>query len=172
MPSLLVAICDQIVEGLDSKQRTIDRVLVERACQSEAVARTITAWRPRFGLQDPQLAALDQMGVGIVRVERGHGLAGQLGASLVVQALEPNHVAKGFAAGRGPGGVKQAQEPGQHERAAAISVKAGQSCELVSALGGVACGPGVGIVTQHDHFLSFGHRAELLQKRGERRRIG
>jgi hypothetical protein len=60
MPSLLVALCDQIVEGLDPKQRTIDRVLVERACQSEAVARTITAWRPRFGLQDPQLAALDQ----------------------------------------------------------------------------------------------------------------
>jgi WD40 repeat protein len=59
MPRLLVAICDQIVEGLDPAQPSIDRALVERACQSEAVARTVTAWRPRFGLQDPQLAALD-----------------------------------------------------------------------------------------------------------------
>ncbi len=59
-PGLLVAICDQIVEGLAPQQRIIDRALVERACQSEVVARTITAWRPRFGLQDPRLAALDQ----------------------------------------------------------------------------------------------------------------
>ena len=60
MPKLVVAICDQIVEGLGPTQRTIDRALVERACHSEAVARTITAWRPRFGLQDPRLATLDQ----------------------------------------------------------------------------------------------------------------
>jgi hypothetical protein len=60
MPSLLVAICDQIVEGLEPGQPTIDRALVDRACQSAAVARTITAWRPRFGLQEPQLATLDQ----------------------------------------------------------------------------------------------------------------
>jgi hypothetical protein len=60
MPSLLVAICDQIVEGLDPMERTIDKALVERACRSEAVSRAITAWRPRFGLQDPQLATLDQ----------------------------------------------------------------------------------------------------------------
>jgi WD40 repeat protein len=58
MPSLLVAICNQIVDLLDPDQRTIDRALVESACKSEAVARAITAWRPRFGLQEPQL--LDQ----------------------------------------------------------------------------------------------------------------
>jgi hypothetical protein len=34
--------------------------LVDSACQSDAVARAITAWRPRFGLQEPQLATLDQ----------------------------------------------------------------------------------------------------------------
>jgi hypothetical protein len=60
MPSLLVAICDQIVACLDPDQRTIDRTTVERACRSEVVARTITAWRPRFGLKEPRLATLDQ----------------------------------------------------------------------------------------------------------------
>jgi WD40 repeat protein len=60
MPGLLVAICDQIVEGLEPAQRSIDRALVLRACQSDAVAQAITAWRPQFGLQEPQLAVLDQ----------------------------------------------------------------------------------------------------------------
>jgi WD40 repeat protein len=60
MPSLLMSICDQVVAHLDPDSRTIDRATVENACKSEAVARVITAWRPRFGLQDPRLAALDQ----------------------------------------------------------------------------------------------------------------
>jgi WD40 repeat protein len=60
MPSLLLAICDQVVSRLEPNQRTIDRAVVESACKSEAVARAITAWRPRFGLQEPRLATLDQ----------------------------------------------------------------------------------------------------------------
>ena len=51
---------DQLVARLEPDQRTIDRTAVESACKSEAVARTITAWRPRFGLQEPRLATLDQ----------------------------------------------------------------------------------------------------------------
>jgi WD40 repeat protein len=60
MPSLLVAICDQVAQGLAPDQRTIDRGTVEGAFKSEPVARAITAWRPRFGLQEPRLATLDQ----------------------------------------------------------------------------------------------------------------
>jgi hypothetical protein len=60
MPSLLVAICDQVVSHLEPDQRTIDRSAVESACKSDAVARAITAWRPRFGLQEPRLATFDQ----------------------------------------------------------------------------------------------------------------
>jgi WD40 repeat protein len=60
MPSLLVAICDQVVDGLQPDQRIIERTQVESACQSEAVARAITAWRPRFGLPEPRFATLDQ----------------------------------------------------------------------------------------------------------------
>ena len=60
MPSLLVAICDQVLEGLQPGQLVIDRADVERACKSDAVARTITAWRPRFGLPEPGFATLDQ----------------------------------------------------------------------------------------------------------------
>ena len=60
MPSLLVAICDQVVDYLGPARSTIDRTVVESACKSEAVARAITAWRPRFGLQEPRFATLDQ----------------------------------------------------------------------------------------------------------------
>jgi hypothetical protein len=60
MPSLLVAICDQVLARLQPDQRIIERADVEDACKSEAVARTITAWRPRFGLQESQFATLDQ----------------------------------------------------------------------------------------------------------------
>jgi WD40 repeat protein len=60
MPSLLLAICDQLLDHLGPARRTIDQAVVERACRSEQVARAITAWRPRFGLQDPRLATLDQ----------------------------------------------------------------------------------------------------------------
>ena len=60
MPSLLVAICDQVVAGLEPDQRTIDQAMVESACKSEAVTRAITAWRPHFGLQEPRFATLDR----------------------------------------------------------------------------------------------------------------
>jgi WD40 repeat protein len=60
MPSLLVAICDQLVAQLEPDRRTIDQGMVESACKSEAVTRAITAWRPRFGLQEPRFATLDQ----------------------------------------------------------------------------------------------------------------
>ena len=59
MPGLLLAICDEVIARLEPDQHTIDRAVVESACKSEAVARTITAWRPRFGLKEPRLAALD-----------------------------------------------------------------------------------------------------------------
>jgi hypothetical protein len=60
MPSLLVTICNEIAQGLPADQNTIGRAEVENACRSEAVARAITAWRPRFGLAEQRLAALDQ----------------------------------------------------------------------------------------------------------------
>lgn len=60
MPSLLVAICDQVVARLEPDQHTIDQAMVESACKSEAVTRAITAWRPRFGLQEPRFATLDR----------------------------------------------------------------------------------------------------------------
>ena len=60
MPSLLSTICDQVVDLLAPDQRTIDRAAVDRALKSEAVARTITAWRPRFGLPEPRFATIDQ----------------------------------------------------------------------------------------------------------------
>lgn len=60
MPSMLVAICAQIVERLPPSQHVIDQEVVDAACKSEPIARTITAWRPRFGLREPGLAMLDQ----------------------------------------------------------------------------------------------------------------
>lgn len=60
MPTLLVAICDQLLARLPPDRDTIERADVDGACKSEAVARTITAWRPRFGLPEPRLASLDQ----------------------------------------------------------------------------------------------------------------
>ena len=60
MPSLLVAICDQVLERLQPDQRVVERAELESAYKSEVVARTITAWRPRFGLPDPRCAPLDQ----------------------------------------------------------------------------------------------------------------
>ncbi len=60
MPGLISAICNQVLDRLQPDQRIIERAEVESACKSEAVARTITAWRPRFGLQDPRFATLDQ----------------------------------------------------------------------------------------------------------------
>jgi len=60
MPGLLSAVCDQVLDRLQSDRRIVESFDVESACKSEAVARTITAWRPRFGLQEPRFAALDQ----------------------------------------------------------------------------------------------------------------
>jgi hypothetical protein len=60
MPGLISAICDQVIDRLQPDQSIIERAQLESACKSEAVARTITAWRPRFGLQDPRFATLDQ----------------------------------------------------------------------------------------------------------------
>jgi hypothetical protein len=60
MPSLVSAICDQVVDRLQRDQRIIERADVEGACKSEGVARAITAWRPRFGLSEPRFATLDQ----------------------------------------------------------------------------------------------------------------
>ena len=60
MPGLLTALCDQVLERLPPDQHIIERAEVESACKSEAVAHTITAWRPRFGLQESRFATLDQ----------------------------------------------------------------------------------------------------------------
>lgn len=60
MPGLLSVVCDRLLDGLALERRTIERGDLEDACKSEAVARTITAWRPRFGLREPRLATLDQ----------------------------------------------------------------------------------------------------------------
>jgi WD40 repeat protein len=60
MPGLLAALCDQVLAQLPPDQHIIERAEVESACKSEAVAHTITAWRPRFGLQEPRFATLDQ----------------------------------------------------------------------------------------------------------------
>ena len=60
MPGLISAICDQVLDRLQPDQHIIERAEVEGACRSEAVARLITAWRPRFGLPEPRFAALDQ----------------------------------------------------------------------------------------------------------------
>jgi WD40 repeat protein len=60
MPGLLLALCDQVLERLPPDQHIIERAEVEYACKSEAVAHTITAWRPRFGLPEPRFATLDQ----------------------------------------------------------------------------------------------------------------
>jgi hypothetical protein len=49
-----------VLARLQPDQRIIERAEVESACKSAAVARTITAWRPRFGLQESRFATLDQ----------------------------------------------------------------------------------------------------------------
>ena len=54
MPGLISAICDQVLDRLQPDQHIIERAEVEGACRSEAVARLITAWRPRFGLPEPR----------------------------------------------------------------------------------------------------------------------
>lgn len=60
MPSLLSAVCDQVLERLQPDQHIVERADVEGACKSEGVARVITAWRPRFGLSEQRFATLDQ----------------------------------------------------------------------------------------------------------------
>ncbi len=60
MPSLLVALCDQMLAGLPAEEHMLERADFEHACRSEAVARVVTAWRPRFGLPEPRFATLDQ----------------------------------------------------------------------------------------------------------------
>jgi WD40 repeat protein len=102
MPGLLVAICDQIVAGLAPDQHIIDRSAVESACKSEAVARAITAWRPRFGLQEPRFATLDQT-VALSAIFKTHFTLGDLQAiltSLRVQATltEIEHSARRLVA--------------------------------------------------------------------------
>jgi WD40 repeat protein len=60
MPGLISVLCDQLLEGLSPERRIIESGDVDDACKSEALARTITAWRPRFGLPEPRFAMLDQ----------------------------------------------------------------------------------------------------------------
>lgn len=60
MPGLISVVCDQLLEGLSPERRIIESGDIDDACKSEAIARTITAWRPRFGLQEPRFAMLDQ----------------------------------------------------------------------------------------------------------------
>jgi WD40 repeat protein len=60
MPGLLAALCDQVLVHLPSDENIIERTEIDSACKSEAVAQTITAWRPRFGLQESRFATLDQ----------------------------------------------------------------------------------------------------------------
>jgi WD40 repeat protein len=60
MPGLISVVCDQMLGTLDPQRRILERGDLDDAYKSEAVARTITAWRPRFGLQEPRYATLDQ----------------------------------------------------------------------------------------------------------------
>ena len=60
MPGLLAAICDQVLVHLPPDEDIVERAEVESACKSAAVAHTITAWRPRFGLLESRFATLDQ----------------------------------------------------------------------------------------------------------------
>ena len=60
MPGLLAVLCDQVLARLPPGEDIIERAEVEIACKSEAVAQTITAWRPRFGLPESRFATLDQ----------------------------------------------------------------------------------------------------------------
>jgi len=57
---LLAATCDQVLARLPPGEDIIERAEVEIACKSEVVAHSITAWRPRFGLQESRFATLDQ----------------------------------------------------------------------------------------------------------------
>ncbi len=102
MPGLLTAICDQVVARLAPDQRTIDRSAVEGACKSDAVARIITAWRPRFGLREPRFAAIDQTVV-LSAIFKGHFTLQDLQSTLAglrvqATAVEIEHSARRLVA--------------------------------------------------------------------------
>ncbi len=99
MPSLLAILCDQMVGFLPPDSRTLDRPTVERALRSEAVARAITAWRPRFGLAEPRFAALDQA-VMLSAVFKPRFTLGELEATLASLGVEATATEVRHAANR------------------------------------------------------------------------
>lgn len=87
MPSLVAVLCDQILDRLKPDEHLIDRQVIDEACKSEAVARAITAWRPRFGLSEPRLAAIDQT-VMLSAVFRPHFTLEELQSTLAGLGVE------------------------------------------------------------------------------------
>ncbi len=89
MPSLVTVVCDQLVGRLAPGRHMIERADLDDACKSEAVARTITAWRPRFGLEEPRFATLDQT-VMLSAVFKPRFSLEELHATLVDLGVEAN----------------------------------------------------------------------------------